>query len=395
MRNEVSLRFSEFIKSESAGGILLMAAAALAMVLANTPLSPFYDLIINTPVHIRIGPLEIAKPLLLWINDGLMAVFFFVIGLELKKELLIGELSDRRKIILPVLGAVGGMLIPSLIYIAVNYKDPAAMRGWAIPAATDIAFALGILSLLGSRVPISLKILLTSLAIFDDIGAIVIIAFFYTDAISLTALAVAAVCICILFFMNRKGQETFSMYVFIGSIMWVALLKSGVHATLAGVVLAVFIPMQSRKDPERSPLMEIEYDLHSAVAFFVLPIFAFCNSGINLSNATLDFFTHGVPVGIGLGLFLGKQFGIFGFIWLGIQLKFSSMPEGMSWGSLYGMSALCGIGFTMSLFIGSLAFDSSSSQMVFDERLGIVIGSLLSGVVGTLILQKTLPAPQT
>lgn len=395
MRNEVSLRFSEFIKSESAGGILLMATAALAMILANTPLSTFYDLIINTPVHIRVGPLEIAKPLLLWINDGLMAVFFFLIGLELKRELLIGELSDRRKIILPVLGAVGGMLIPSLIYIAVNYKDPAAMRGWAIPAATDIAFALGILSLLGSRVPVSLKILLTSLAIFDDIGAIVIIAFFYTDTISLTAVAVAGVCICILFFMNRKGQETFSMYVFIGSIMWVALLKSGVHATLAGVVLAVFIPMQSRKDPERSPLMEIEHDLHSAVAFFVLPIFAFCNSGVNLSNATLEFFTHGVPVGIALGLFLGKQLGIFGFIWLGIQLKFSSIPEGMSWGSLYGMSALCGIGFTMSLFIGSLAFDTSSSQMVFDERLGIIIGSLLSGVVGTLILQKTLPAPRT
>lgn len=394
MRNKVSLRFSEFINSESAGGILLMAAAGLAMILANTPLSTFYDLIINTPVHIRIGPLEIAKPLLLWINDGLMASFFFLIGLELKRELLIGELSDKRKIILPVLGAVGGMLIPSLIYIAVNYKDPAAMRGWAIPAATDIAFALGILSLLGSRVPISLKILLTSLAIFDDIGAIVIIAFFYTDTISLMALAVTGVCICILFFMNRKGQETFSMYVFIGSIMWIALLKSGVHATLAGVVLAVFIPMQSRKDPERSPLMEIEHDLHSTIAFFVLPIFAFCNSGINLSNATLEFFTHGVPVGIALGLFLGKQLGIFGFIWLGIQLKFSSMPEGMSWGSLYGMSALCGIGFTMSLFIGSLAFDTSSSQMVFDERLGIIIGSLVSGVVGTLILQKTLPAPQ-
>lgn len=395
MRNEVSQRFADFIKSESAGGILLMATAALAMILANTPLSTFYDLIINTPVHIRIGPLEIAKPLLLWINDGLMAVFFFLIGLELKRELLVGELSDRRKIILPVLGAVGGMLIPSLIYIAVNYNDPAAMRGWAIPAATDIAFALGILSLLGSRVPISLKILLTSLAIFDDIGAIVIIAFFYTDAISLMALTVAGACICILFFMNRKGQETFSMYVFIGSIMWVALLKSGVHATLAGVVLAVFIPMQSRKDPERSPLMEIEHDLHSAVAFFVLPIFAFCNSGVNLSNATFEFFTHGVPVGIALGLFLGKQLGIFGFIWLGIQLRLSSIPEGMSWGSLYGMSALCGIGFTMSLFIGSLAFDTSSSQMVFDERLGIIIGSLLSGVIGTLILQKTLPPHKT
>lgn len=391
MRNKVSRRFSEFIKSESSGGILLMASAALAMVLANTPLSSIYDLLINTPVHIRVGPLEIAKPLLLWINDGLMAAFFFLIGLELKRELLIGELSDRRNIILPVLGAVGGMLVPSLIYIAVNFKDPIALRGWAIPAATDIAFALGILSLLGSRVPISLKILLTSLAIFDDIGAIVIIAVFYTDSISLVALATAGVCICILFIMNRRRQETFSMYVFIGSIMWVALLKSGVHATLAGVVLAIFIPMHSRKDPERSPLMEIEHDLHSAVAFFVLPIFAFCNSGINLSNATLEFFTHGVPLGIALGLFLGKQLGIFGLIWLGIQLKFASMPKGMTWGSLYGMSALCGIGFTMSLFIGSLAFDTSSSQMVFDERLGIIIGSLVSGIIGTLILRKTLP----
>lgn len=391
MRNVITHRFSEFIQSESSGGILLMATAALAMILANTPLAIFYDLIINTPVHIRIGPLEIAKPLLLWINDGLMAVFFFLIGLELKRELLIGELSERKNIILPALGAVGGMLVPSLLYIAFNFNDPIAMRGWAIPAATDIAFALGILTLLGSRVPISLKILLTSLAIFDDIGAIIIIALFYTDSISLVSLAVAGSCICILFFMNRKGQETFSMYVFIGSIMWVALLKSGVHATLAGVILAMFIPMHSRKDPDRSPLMEIEHDLHSAVAFFVLPIFAFCNSGIDISNATLDFFTHGVPVGIVLGLFLGKQIGIFGFIWLGIQFKVSTMPKGMNWGSLYGMSALCGIGFTMSLFIGSLAFNQTSSELVFDERLGIIFGSLLSGTAGTLILRKSLP----
>jgi Na+:H+ antiporter, NhaA family len=392
MIKAILLRFSELIKSESSGGILLMVATALAMVLANTPLSTFYDLIITTPVHIQIGPLEIAKPLLLWVNDGLMASFFFLVGLELKRELLIGELSDKRKIILPALGAIGGMLVPSLIYIAVNFKDPIAMRGWAIPAATDIAFALGILSLLGSRVPISLKILLTSLAIFDDIGAIIIIAIFYTDTISLAAIGVTVLCICILFFMNRKGQETFSMYVFIGSIMWVALLKSGVHATLAGVLLAMFIPLHSKKDPDHSPLMEIEHDLHSAIAFFVLPIFAFCNSGINITNTTLDFFTHGVPVGIALGLFFGKQFGIFAFIWLGIQLKISAMPKGMNWGSLYGMSTLCGIGFTMSLFIGSLAFNQTSTQLVFDERLGIIIGSLLSGVIGTLILKKCLPA---
>jgi NhaA family Na+:H+ antiporter len=394
MKKRVLLLLSDFIHSGPAGGILLMVATALAMVLANSPLSTYYDLLIATPVHIRIGPLEIAKPLLLWVNDGLMASFFFLVGLELKRELLIGELADKKKIILPALGALGGMLVPSLIYIAVNFKDPVAMRGWAIPAATDIAFALGILSLLGSRVPISLKILLTSLAIFDDIGAIIIIALFYTDAISLASLAVASSCIFILFFINRSGQEKFSVYLFIGSIMWVALLKSGVHATLTGVILAIFIPMRSQKDPDRSPLMEIEHDLHSAIAFFVLPIFAFCNSGISIANTTPEFFTHGVPVGITLGLFLGKQIGIFSFIWLGIRLKITSIPQGMTWGSLYGMAALCGIGFTMSLFIGGLAFDQTSTLDVFDERLGIIIGSLLSGVVGTLILRKSLPAAQ-
>ncbi|MGB3212056.1 MAG: Na+/H+ antiporter NhaA [Desulforhopalus sp.] len=391
MKKSIPLPLRKLIHSESAGGLLLMVTAALAMVMANSPLSTFYDLIITTPVHVRVGPIEIAKPLLLWVNDGLMAAFFFVIGLELKRELLIGELSDRRKIILPALGALGGMVLPALIYVAVNYNDPVAIRGWAIPAATDIAFALGILSLLGSRVPISLKVLLTSLAIFDDIGAIIIIALFYTDAISLASLVVAGVCICVLLTMNRKGQENFSMYVFVGSIMWVAMLKSGVHATLAGVILAMFIPMTSRRNPKRSPLMEIEHDLHTAVTFFVLPIFAFCNSGINIFNASFDFFIHGVPVGIVLGLFCGKQIGIFSFIWLGIRFKLSTMPTGMSWGSLYGMSTLCGIGFTMSLFIGALAFDQTVTSLVFDERLGIIIGSLLSGVVGFLLLKKYLP----
>lgn len=387
----VTLRISEFMKSESAGGILLMATALLAMVLANSPLNIYYDMFITTPVHIKIGPLEIAKPLLLWVNDGLMAAFFFLVGLELKRELLIGELSDKSKITLPALGAIGGMLVPALIYIWVNLDDPDAIRGWAIPAATDIAFALGILSLLGSRVPISLKILLTSLAIFDDIGAILIIALFYTDALSVTSLVVAAGCICVLFFMNRRGQEKISMYFFIGSIMWVALLKSGVHATLAGVILAMFIPLHSKDNPKKSPLMDLEHDLHSAIAFFVLPIFAFCNSGIDVSDATVDFFIHGVPVGIGLGLFVGKQIGVFGFIWLGIKLGLSKMPDGMNWGALYGMSALCGVGFTMSLFIGSLAFDQTIEQLVFDERLGIVIGSLASGLLGALFLHKSLP----
>lgn len=389
--DRVSRRLSEFIRSESAGGILLMITAALAMILANTPLSYLYDMFVSTPVHIRVGPLEIAKPLLLWVNDGLMAAFFFLVGLELKRELVIGELSNKSNIILPALGAIGGMAIPSLIYIAVNLNNPEALRGWAIPAATDIAFALGILTLLGSRVPISLKVLLTSLAIFDDIGAILIIAIFYTDSISMISLLVAAICICILFILNLRGQEKISIYFFVGSIMWVAMLKSGVHATLAGVILAMFIPLKSKRNPEHSPLMGLEHDLHGAVALLVLPIFAFCNSGIDLSDATFDFFIHGVPVGIALGLFVGKQVGIFGFIWLGIKLRLTDMPKGMNWGSLYGMSALCGIGFTMSLFIGSLAFDQTSELLVFDERLGIVIGSLLSGIAGTLILRKYLP----
>lgn len=377
--------------SESAGGILLMITATLAMIIANSPLHVFYDLFITTPVHIKIGPLEIAKPLLLWVNDGLMAGFFFLVGLELKRELLIGELSDKSNITLPALGAIGGMVVPAAFYIMVNFGDPVAMKGWAIPAATDIAFALGILSLLGSRVPISLKVLLTSLAIFDDIGAILIIALFYTDDLSIISLGVAAVCTAVLFIMNRSGQEKISMYFFVGSIMWVALLKSGVHATLAGVILAMFIPMYSKKNPEHSPVMELEHDLHSAIAFFILPIFAFCNSGISMAGASPDFFVHGVPVGIALGLFAGKQIGVFGFIWVGIKTGLAKMPTGMNWGALYGMAALCGIGFTMSLFIGSLAFNQTDQQLVFDERFGIVFGSLISGIAGAVILHKSLP----
>lgn len=387
-----TVRISEFIHSEAAGGILLMVAAACALALANSPFSGYYDLLLTTPVVVQVGPLEIAKPLLLWVNDGLMAVFFFVVGLELKRELLIGELSDRKKIALPAFGALGGMIVPALVYAVFNYDDPVAIKGWAIPAATDIAFALGILSLLGSRVPISLKILLTSLAIFDDIGAIIIIALFYTSSISFVSLIVAGVSLLILLIMNLRGQEKISIYIFHGIIMWVALLKSGVHATLAGVLLAMFIPMKSQKTAEHSPLMQIEHDLHTPVAICILPFFAFCNSGIDLSNATLDFFIHPVPLGIMLGLFLGKQFGVFIFFWLAIKLGLTSLPRELNWASLYGLSALCGIGFTMSLFIASLAFDQSQVLQVFDERLGIILGSLLSGTLGYYILKKKLPA---
>ena len=375
-----------FLKMESAGGILLIFAAALAIVCANSFLDEYYRLLLETPVEIRIGALEIVKPLLLWINDGLMAVFFFLIGLELKRELLEGELSDRRNIILPGVGAVGGMVAPALIYVYFNRGDDTALQGWAIPAATDIAFALGVLALLGSRVPTSIKVFLTSLAIFDDVGAILIIALFYTANISFTALLVIAVCIPVLVLLNRGDVAAKSPYVMIGIIMWVAMLKSGVHATLAGVLLAMFIPMRSKSDPDLSPLKTLEHDLHSLVAFFVLPVFAFVNAGLDFRAVNIEQVFHGVPIGIALGLFAGNQIGIFGLCWLVIKLKLARLPVGMNLLSLYGTAALCGIGFTMSLFIGSLAFEETGVNLLFDERLGIILGSIASGVVGFLVL---------
>ncbi|WP_321492328.1 Na+/H+ antiporter NhaA [uncultured Desulfobacter sp.] len=379
-----------FFKLESTGGILLFCSAVLAIVMANSFLDPYYTLFISTPVEIKVGPLEIAKPLLLWINDGLMAIFFFLVGLELKRELLEGELSEKSKIVLPGIGAMGGMVVPALIYLYFNADDSVAAKGWAIPAATDIAFALGVLKLLGSRVPSSIKIFLTSLAIFDDIGAILIIALFYTSKISLLALGIVAVCLAVLLFMNRRNIISHSPYILIGVIMWVATLKSGIHATLAGVLLAMFIPMRSEKNPDHSPLKNLEHDLHSIVAFFILPVFAFANAGINLSGVTLHQVLHGVPIGVGLGLFMGKQVGIFGFCWVFIKFKLARLPEDMNWISLYGTSALCGIGFTMSLFIGSLAFEETGVNLLFDERLGIILGSLLSGILGFWVLKISL-----
>lgn len=382
----------KFFKLESAGGILLMVTAVFAIIVANTPLSAYYDLLLDTPVEIRIGAFEIAKPLLLWINDGLMAIFFFLVGLELKRELIEGELSSINNVILPAVGAVGGMAIPALVYIIFNMDDPVAMKGWAIPAATDIAFALGVLALLGSRVPTSIKVFLTSLAIFDDVGAIVIIAIFYTANVSIASLIVAAICIVILFLLNKRHVSSTSLYLAVGLVMWAALLKSGVHATLAGIILAAFIPMYSKTEPESSPLKGMEHDLHSVVAFFVLPVFAFANAGINLSGVGVEQLFHSVPLGIALGLFIGKQLGIFGFCWLAIKLGLTRLPNDVSWGTLYGVAALCGIGFTMSLFIGSLAFEETGVNILFDERLGIIVGSILSGVTGYLILRVSLPS---
>ncbi|MDH5435999.1 MAG: Na+/H+ antiporter NhaA [Gammaproteobacteria bacterium] len=381
---------TSFFKLETAGGLVLIMAALLAVFLANSPLHTYYALLLDTPVQIRIGTFDVAKPLLLWINDGLMAVFFFLVGLELKRELIEGELADKRNIILPGVGAIGGMAIPALIYIFFNQGDATAMDGWAIPAATDIAFALGVLSLLGSRVPTSIKIFLTSLAIFDDIGAIVIIAIFYTAKISTTALVVVACCIPILFLLNRFHTESRSFYIMIGIIMWVAMLKSGVHATLAGVILAAFIPMRSKTNKDYSLLKDMEHDLHPVVAFLILPVFAFANAGISVVGIGIEQVMHSVPLGIALGLFVGKQVGVFGFCWVAIKLKLTHLPSGMSWSTLYGTAALCGIGFTMSLFIGSLAFEETDINLLFDDRLGIILGSLASGILGYLVLRASL-----
>jgi len=383
----------DFLQLESASGILLMVAAMLAMIAANSPAADMYAYFIDTPVEIRIGALQIAKPLLLWVNDGLMAIFFFLVGLELKREFLEGELSRPANIMLPALGAVGGMGVPVAIFVWFNHGDTAAMQGWAIPAATDIAFALGILMLLGSRVPVSLKVFLVSLAIFDDLGAIVIIAVFYSSDLSVNALVFGGLCLVLLGVMNWRGVATVSPYVVVGIIMWIAVLKSGVHATLAGVALAAFIPMRDPDDPAHSPLKNLEHDLHSVVAFGVLPLFAFVNAGISLQGIGLSSLLHPVPMGIALGLFAGKQLGIFLLCYLAIKTGLARLPDGANWGSLYGVSTLCGVGFTMSLFVGSLAFENVTcdASAVFDERLGIIVGSLLSGILGYVVLHWALP----
>lgn len=383
-----------FLRLEAAGGIVLMAAAVLALIAANSGAAGLYAHFIDTPVEVRVGGLQIAKPLFLWVNDGLMAIFFFLIGLELKREFLEGELSRPANVLLPVIGAVGGIVVPVAIYVTINEGNAAALSGWAIPAATDIAFALGILTLLGTRVPVSLKVFLVSLAIFDDLGAIVIIAIFYSSDLSTTALVIAAVCLMALATMNRRNVMSISSYVLVGVVMWTAVLKSGVHATLAGVALAAFIPMRDPDDAGHSPLRELEHDLHQVVAFGVLPLFAFVNAGIDLGGVGIDSLLHPVPLGIAAGLFVGKQFGIFLLCFAAIKLGLARLPDGANWGSLYGVSILCGVGFTMSLFVGSLAFENTAfdQSMVFDERLGIILGSLLSGVMGYLVLHLTLPS---
>jgi NhaA family Na+:H+ antiporter len=355
-----------FFKKESASGIILMFAAVLAMIIANSPLVSWYNLLLDVPVVFAFGTFEIAKPLLLWINDGLMALFFFLVGLELKREFLEGDLSKPGQVTLPAIGAIGGMVMPAMIFAAFNYDNPNALNGWAIPTATDIAFALGILAIIGSKVPLQLKVFLTSLAIFDDLGAIIIIALFYTEQLSMLSLVVAASMITILFVLNRQNVTSTSPYIFIGLILWTAVLKSGVHATLAGVVLAFFIPINGKGD-DPSPLKSLEHNLHYTVAFIVLPIFAFANAGISFVDVGVEQVMSPVPLGIILGLLVGKQLGVFGFCFIAIKLGFAKLPENVNWTLLYGVALLCGVGFTMSLFIGSLAFEQTSGLPVFNR----------------------------
>jgi len=379
----------EFLQKESTGGLLIIAAGMLAMLAENSPLKSLYDAWLSTPVGFQFGAFLLNKPLLLWINDGLMAVFFFLIGLEIKREFLEGELSDHSRIILPIIAAAGGMAVPALVYVAFNHGDPVALSGWAIPTATDIAFALGVLSLLGNRVPHSLKLFLLTLAVIDDLGAIIIIALFYSGELSVSSLLVAAGSLLALLIINRRGITRIAPYLLIGLVLWVAVLKSGVHATLAGVVLAFFIPLKD-KSTGGSPLTQLEHMLHPYVAFLILPLFAFANTGISFSGLSPQSLLHPVPLGIATGLLIGKQVGVFGFTWLAIKLGFGKLPEGVGWMPLYGIATLCGIGFTMSLFISSLAAEQIGTGMMVDDRLGILGGSLLSAVIGYLVLAFTL-----
>ena len=377
----------KFLSKEYASGILLFFAASLAMIAENSSLSGFYDSLLATQVEIRIDDFQIAKPLLLWVNDGLMAIFFFHVGLEIKREVLGGKLSELSAVTLPLFGAMGGILVPAGLYAFINLDDPAALQGWAIPTATDIAFALGVLGLLGKRVPTGLKVFLLSLAVIDDLCAILIIAFFYTSSLGISSLIVASIMICLLYLLNRMKVTFLVPYFFVGLILWAPVLKSGIHATLAGVVIAMFIPYIKRPDSDINMLEEIEHDLKDTVYLFILPFFAFVNSGVYLGELSIDSLLRPIPLGIMAGLIVGKQLGILSFCWLAVKSGFASMPDDINWKQLYGVSLICGIGFTMSLFISSLAFETGDISTMVDDRLGIIVGSLLSGIAGYCFLR--------
>ena len=381
----------EFLSVEAASGIVLIAAAVAALIVANSPLVPYYDAFLDVKVTVAVGDFGLAKPMILWINDGLMAIFFFLIGLEVKREMLIGELRKPSQIVLPGCAALGGFALPAALYAYINWHDANALKGWAIPAATDIAFALGVLAMLGNRVPVSLKLFLTSLAIFDDIAAIIVIALFYATDLSVTALALAGLGVVVLIVMNRLGVGRIAAYVLVGVFVWVCELKSGVHATLAGFVVALTIPLR-HPDPayDGSPLRHLEHILHPWVAFMILPLFAFANAGVSFAGMTSRELTGGVATGIVVGLFIGKQLGVFATSAVLIKLGLAELPRGATWMALYGVAILTGIGFTMSLFIGSLAFEHSPIDFSAPLRAGVLTGSVVSAIVGSLWLRFAL-----
>jgi len=375
-----------FLRLESAAGALLAMAAAAAIVLANTPIGLAVERVFATKLTVGVGALALSKPLLLWINDGLMAIFFLLVGLELKREVVEGELSQPAQIVLPAAAAIGGMIAPAVIYVALNRADAYALRGWAIPAATDIAFSLGVLAALGPRVPLGLKLFLTTLAVVDDLGAIVVIAVFYSSDLSLLSLALGALCVLVLLLLNRTGRRQLWPYILTGIVLWVCVLKSGVHATLAGVVLGLFIPLAGGGDAaEEPPLRRLEHTLHPWVAYGILPIFAFANAGVSFEGMAFAKLFEAVPLGIAGGLFLGKLLGVFGVAALLIGAGVARMPVGGTWLKLLGVSICAGIGFTMSLFIGTLAFEDPAFAAPL--RLGVLAGSLLSALAGYLILR--------
>lgn len=381
----VSGALRDFFKMEAAGGIMLALATVLAMIAANGPLQDLYNNFLQVPGAVLIGDLRIEKPLLLWVNDAWMAIFFFLVGLEIKREFRAGELSKPSQVALPGIAAIGGMIVPALIYAAINYDSGPNLNGWAIPAATDIAFALAVLSLVGKRAPSSLKILLLAIAIFDDLGAILIIAFFYTANLSTDVMILAVVPIVGLVLLNLSGVRKLTPYFLLSALLWVIVLKSGVHATLAGVIAAFSIPMSKPDGSHHSPLETLEHELHPWVAYAVLPMFAFVNAGISFSGMGVESLAEPVTLGIALGLFLGKQIGIFGLLYLTIRAGWAPMPSGANWAQLSGVSAIAGIGFTMSLFIGGLAFEHA--QFDASIRLGVLAGSIASGIVGFLLLR--------
>ncbi|PLY06511.1 MAG: Na+/H+ antiporter NhaA [Arcobacter sp.] len=379
----------KYIKKESTSGLILILVTILALVIRNSDLSHFYTSFLHTQIEFKIGEiLDISKPLILWINDGLMALFFLLIGLEIKRELIAGHLSSPQKVALPAIAALGGMLVPAVIYVFFNYGDDFALQGWAIPTATDIAFALGILSLLGRRIPVSLKIFLMALAIFDDLGAIIIIAFFYTSDLSFHAISLAVICIIVLFMLNRFQVTKLGFYWIVGILLWIFVLKSGVHATLTGIIVAFSIPLHVLNEKRKlvSPVKSLQHHIHYWVAFYILPLFAFVNAGVDLSDLSIEKISNGASLGIIFGLFFGKQIGVFLFSYLAIKYNIAKLPRCATWPQIYGISVLTGIGFTMSLLIDSLAFHDSNA-FYYTDKLGILIASFLSGIVGYLILR--------